>query len=101
MEDKTLINEVIHAPMRLRICGMLRGLNALDFTAIRDNLNVSDSSLSKHLRILEDAGYVMVKKESSLTRLDSRRITWISLTKDGQLAFDVYIKTISGIIAIG
>lgn len=92
------IDEIIHAPIRLRICGMLRHVEAIDFTTIKEQLAIQDSSLSKHLKTLADAGYISMKKESSLTRLDSRRITWIKLTRTGKKAFDKYLKTLAAII---
>jgi DNA-binding MarR family transcriptional regulator len=92
------INEVIHAPIRLRICGMLRRVNAIDFTAIRDHLDIKDPSLSKHLRILAAAGYITVKKEPSISRLDSRRIAWVSLTRAGKKAFDEYLEVLTNIV---
>lgn len=92
------IDTVIHAPMRLRICGMLRHVNAIDFATIKDNLGITDSSLSKHLTVLADAGYVTVKKESSALRIDARRVVWVKLTKEGGRAFDDYVKALKAII---
>lgn len=92
------IDEIIHAPIRLRICGMLRHVEAIDFTTIKEQLAIQDSSLSKHLKTLADAGYISMKKESSLTRFDSRRITWIKLTRTGKKAFDKYLKTLAAIV---
>lgn len=91
------IDEIIHAPIRLRICGMLRRVEAIDFTTIKEQLCIQDSSLSKHLKTLTDAGYISMKKESSLSRLDSRRITWIKLTRTGKKAFDKYVRTLTAI----
>ena len=36
---------------------------ARDFVALRRALGVSDGNLAMHLRVLEDAGYVSVRKE--------------------------------------
>lgn len=94
------IDEVIHAPIRLRICGMLRQVEAIDFAAIKEQLDIQDSSLSKHLKTLADAGYVSIKKESSLSRLDARRITWVNLTRTGKKAFDEYLKTLTAIVEV-
>lgn len=98
MDADLTINEVIHAPVRLRICGMLRQVNAMDFTALKNHLNIQDSSLSKHLRTLTEAGYITIKKESSVSRLDARRITWVKLTKLGRESFDEYVRTLTAIV---
>ena len=82
---------VIHAPIRLRVCGILRRTDEIDFAVIRDTLEISDASLSKHLKALSDAGYVSMKKTASLSRSDSRRLTWVKLTSAGREAFDSHI----------
>ena len=99
MSSNRSLNTTIHAPARLRICGMLRHVDAIDFAAIRESLGITDSSLSKHLAVLTDAGYVTMKKESSVLRVDARRIVWVKLTESGRCAFDDYIETLQTIIA--
>ena len=55
-------DEVIHAPMRLRICGLLRRVDALSFVVVRDALALTPATLSKHLRVLTESGYVSIDK---------------------------------------
>ncbi|WP_241228480.1 transcriptional regulator [Corynebacterium hylobatis] len=90
---------MIHAPLRLRICGLLRSVDRLDFAVMRDTIDVSDSTLSKHLRLLSDAGFVVMKKSASPMRTDSRRITWVSLTSSGKRAFDGHLEALRSIAA--
>ncbi|MFF3994626.1 transcriptional regulator [Streptomyces cyaneofuscatus] len=47
---------VIHAPNRLQICAMLAAVDSMEFSRVRESLGVSDSVLSKHLKVLEGAG---------------------------------------------
>ena len=75
-------NNTIHAPVRLRICGLLRQANQLDFAVLRDALEVSDATLSKHVKVLASANYVSSGKSASLDRADARQITWLSLTTE-------------------
>jgi DNA-binding MarR family transcriptional regulator len=75
-------DDVIHAVNRLQICAMLASVDALDFATVRDALAVSDSALSKHVRVLTDAGYLHTTK----TPHASRTRTWLSLTEAGQTA---------------
>ncbi len=80
-------DEVIHAPNRLQICAMLAPVDALDFGTVRESLGVSDSVLSKHVKVLTDVGYVDVTK----TRHASRSRTWLSLTDTGRTALEAHL----------
>jgi len=62
MSDNTGFNTIIHAPNRLRICAFLSPLEEAEFQIVRDELGVSDSVLSKHMKHLEGAGYVKHRK---------------------------------------
>lgn len=77
---------VIHAPGRLQICGVLSAAEA-EFALVRDTLAVSDSVLSKHVKLLEDAGYVSVRKAAH----GGRQRTWLSLTVTGRAAFAAHV----------
>ena len=90
-------NEVIHSPARLRICGVLRRGTELEFAVLRDTLAVTDVSLSKHLRVLSDAGFVTVRKERSPARADARRLTWAALTPDGKRAVEAHLAALAQI----
>jgi DNA-binding MarR family transcriptional regulator len=90
-------DETIHAPVRLRICGLLRPVDHLDFAVLRDALDVSDATLSKHLKVLAEAGYVSSSKTASAGRGDARRITWLSLTQAGRSAFDAHVRALQQI----
>lgn len=102
--EHSAFDETIHAPVRLRISGMLRSAEKVDFAVLRDTLGVSDATLSKHLKVLADAGYVTTTKARSATRSDARRLTWISQTAAGQAAFDAHVaelRRITGYITGG
>lgn len=63
-----MFDPVIHEPRRLQVCALLAPNDGLPFTAIRDELGLSDSSLSKHLSALESAGHVRRLRERSADR---------------------------------
>ena len=90
-------DETIHAPVRLRICGLLRPVDDLDFAVLRDTLEISDATLSKHLKTLAAAGYVSSRKAASAERGDARQITWLSLTKTGRSAFAAHVRALQEI----
>ena len=69
-----VLDAVIHAPGRLQICAMLSAADEVEFGVVRDGIGVSDSVMSKHVKQLEEAGYVKLRKAfaghvAELTRL--------------------------------
>jgi len=64
---------------------------------LRDALNVSDATLSKHLKTLATAGYVASSKAAAVGRGDARRISWLSCTRAGQSAFDAHVRALQQI----
>ncbi|WRS31196.1 transcriptional regulator [Actinomycetaceae bacterium MB13-C1-2] len=74
---------MIHGPHRLRICAALDSVDQAEFTCLRDVTDVSESVLSKQVKILEDAGYVTTTKGTR----DQRMRAWASLTKEGKRAY--------------
>ena len=78
---------VIHPPPRLQVCGLLAAVDTMDFAAVRDTVGVSDSVLSKHVKQLEDAGYVRTRKAT----ITSRVRTSLSLTPAGRKAFAAHV----------
>ncbi len=78
---------VIHPPPRLQVCGLLAAVDSMDFATVRDQVGVSDSVLSKHVKRLEEAGYVRVSKATRASRLR----TSLALTGAGRAAFDAHV----------
>lgn len=100
MVTEPAFDETIHAPTRLRICGLFRQVDQIDFAVLCDSLGLSDTSLSKHLKVLLDAGYVSMTKSASPTRSDARQLTWIKQTRAGRHAFDAHMEELRR-IAVG
>ena len=88
---EALLNTVIHAPNRLRICALLTPLQEAEFQVLRDELGVSDSVLSKHLKQLEQAGYVAFRKGA----VNGRQRMWAGLTKSGRDAFSGHVAALN------
>lgn len=87
-------DELIHAPLRLRICASLSPVQWAEFAPLRDILGVADSVLSKHLKQLVDAGYVSVEKFSKLGRSHTR----VALTREGRMAYVGHIEALRSMI---
>ena len=88
-------DELIHAPTRLSIVALLAASQWADFTFMRDSLGMSDSALSKQISILEEAGYVTVRK----TGAGRNRRTHIRLSSGGRRAFCDHAAALQQIIA--
>jgi len=74
---------LIHPITRLSICGLLAaGADWIEFATLRDAAAISDSVLSKQSRVLEEAGYVQVRKGA----VGRRPRTWFRLTPAGRQA---------------
>ena len=89
------LDPVIHAPNRLQMCCMLAAVDTIDFATVREALDVSESVLSKHVKTLEEAGYVKVKKAPS----EGRQRTWLSLSKPGREALRGHLAALKAMMA--
>jgi DNA-binding MarR family transcriptional regulator len=78
---------LIHPITRLSICGLLAGADWVEFAALRDAAGISDSVLSKQSRVLEDAGYLQVRKGA----VGRRPRTWFQLTAEGREALEGHL----------
>lgn len=95
MTEDSAFNEVIHAPNRLQICALLVSVDRAEFATIRDSLGVADSVVSKHLKVLTEAGYVTIDKPSGGGRVR----TWAAITKEGRLAFARHVAELRRLTA--
>ncbi len=82
---------VLHAIARLQICSILSAAEEAEFGMVRDAIAVSDSVLSKHLKALEEAGYVKLPKRNC----EGRQRTWLALTRDGRRAFAAHVAELT------
>lgn len=87
------LDEVIHSPVRLSIVAALNTVEEADFATVRDEIEVSDSVLSKQISVLENAGYVKVKKGY----VGKRPRTWLQLSRAGREAFDKHLAALRAI----
>lgn len=79
---RPIFDPVVHEPHRLQICALLAPTHGLPFARVRDEVGLSDSALSKHLRSLEAESYVRITREVT----DGRRSTRVTLTPAGREA---------------
>lgn len=96
MSIAPVFDAVIHAPGRLQICAILASVDDAEFAMIRDAIKVSDSVMSKHLKQLEEAGYVKLSKAAE----NGRQRTWISLTGPGRKAFAAHVAELNRLASL-
>mgnify|MGYP000147084029 CR=1 FL=1 len=87
-------DNLIHAPNRLQICALLSTMAELEFQVVKEQLNVSDSVLSKHVKSLTEADYVRFTKRTEF----GRQRTWLSLTSKGKQAYLGHVAALKAIV---
>ena len=92
--DHNAIDELLHSRARLAIVAFLAGANEADFTAIRDATKMTDGNASVHLRKLEDAGYVTVRKHFVARKPQSL----YALTDTGRKALLSYVAHLESLL---
>jgi len=87
------LDELLGHPVRFSIVALLAAASQADFRFIRDQVEVSDSVLSKQMSSLEQAGYVKVKKGF----IGRRARTWLSLTNAGRRTYERHLLALRSI----
>jgi DNA-binding MarR family transcriptional regulator len=91
------LNETIHQTVRLRIMAALVTLgpaDEVDFSYLRDLLDVTDGNLGAHLRKLEEAGFIAVNK----TFVERKPRTFLSATPEGRRVFQEHVRALESIL---
>jgi len=91
------LNEIIHQPVRLRIMAALVALepkDEVDFSYLRDLLDVTDGNLGAHLRKLEEAGYIIINK----TFVERKPRTYVAATAEGRKVFQEHVTALEEIL---
>ena len=88
-------DELIHPSTRLSLVALLAAADWAEFAFVRDQLELSDSALSKQLSTLEEAGYVDIERPVR----DRRRRVRARLTPAGRAAFEGHVAALRQIVA--
>ncbi len=92
--DYQQIDDLIHSRIRLTIMSVLITVEEANFNFIKKQINATDGNLSVHLRKLEDAGYISVKKEFE----NRKPVSKYKITRKGKKAFQAYIEKLEQLI---
>ena len=74
--DYQQIDDVIHSRIRTAVMAVLISVEEAEFNFIKEKVNATDGNLSVHIKKLEDAGYLSVKKNF----VDRKPVTRYKLT---------------------
>lgn len=89
------LDPLIHPPKRLAAMATLAASESAEFAFLRERLGVSDSDLSKQMKILQDAGYVKANKHGR----GRGSSTWYRLTREGRQAFDAHVAFLQALVS--
>ncbi|MHC4881690.1 MAG: winged helix-turn-helix domain-containing protein [Planctomycetota bacterium] len=91
------LNTIIHQPVRLKIMSSLMSIDTeekVDFTYLKNVLELTDGNLGAHLNKLEGASYIKIEK----TFVGKKPKTYICLTGKGRDAFNEHIMALDNIV---
>ena len=89
------LERIFHEPGRLTIMTKLLGSpKGLLFTQLKDDCDLTDGNLSRHLKALEKAKAVTIKKRF----VKNRPQTTVALSKRGQADFMAYLQALEAVL---
>lgn len=92
---QALLLPLIHGRVRLLVLSfLLRAGRAVPFTSLRDELRLTDGTLSVHLSKLEDGK--LVKQEKSF--VGKRPLTMVKMTARGRRLFLQYVEDLRNVV---
>ena len=93
MHPRYELDDLFGHPVRFSIVALLAAADRAEFGFVRDELEITDSVLSKQVSALEQAGYVKVHKGF----IGKRTRTWLSLTAGGRRRFERHLAALRSI----
>ena len=89
------LERIFHEPGRLTIMTKLLGARqGLPFTQLKEDCDLTDGNLSRHLKALEKAKAVTIKKRF----VKNRPQTTVALSKRGQADFMAYLQALEAVL---
>ena len=88
------LHKAFESRVRLGIMAALAVNDSLDFTSLKEFLDVTDGNLATHIKRLEEERFVDVKKSF----IDNKPNTSYSITGEGKKAFEDHLKVLEKII---
>jgi DNA-binding MarR family transcriptional regulator len=88
------LHKAFESRVRLGIMSALAVNDTLDFTSLKEFLDVTDGNLATHIKKLEKENFIGVEKSF----IDNKPNTKYYMTQEGKKAFDEYLNFMEQII---
>jgi DNA-binding MarR family transcriptional regulator len=88
------LHKAFESRVRLGIMSALAVNDTLDFTSLKEFLDVTDGNLATHIRKLEKEGFIGVEKSF----IDNKPNTKYHMTPEGKRAFEEHLNLLEQII---
>lgn len=88
------LHKAFESRVRLGIMSTLAVNDELDFTSLKEYLDVTDGNLATHIKKLEKEGFIEVEKSF----IDNKPNTTYYMTQDGKKAFEEHLNVLEKII---
>ena len=88
------LDDIVHQRTRLGILAVLAEVGRAQFGFLKEALRLSDGNLSRHLLVLEEAGYVEIDKGYE----GKRPRTWVRITKAGRRALGDEVASLKALV---
>lgn len=88
------LHKAFESRIRLGIMSALAVNDSLDFTSLKEFLDVTDGNLATHIKKLEQEDFVEVEKSF----IDNKPNTKYSITPGGRKAFEEHLNVLEKII---
>jgi DNA-binding MarR family transcriptional regulator len=88
------LHKAFESRVRLGIMSALAVNDSLDFTSLKEFLEVTDGNLATHIKKLEQEGFVEVEKSF----INNKPNTSYSMTPKGKKAFEEHLSVLEQII---
>lgn len=89
------LDDVVHQRARLGVLALLAPADDVEFGFLKESLGLTDGNLSRHLQVLEDAGYLEIKKSFEGKRPKTR----VAITRTGREALEQEMKALRELVA--
>lgn len=88
------LHKAFESRVRLGIMSALAVNDTLDFTSLKEYLDVTDGNLATHIKKLEKEGFIGVEKSF----IDNKPNTKYYMTPEGKTAFEEHLNVLEEII---
>jgi len=88
------LDKLLDSRVRLAVMSLLVATDWVDFTTFKEELELSDGNLASHLRKLEEAKYVELRKGF----VGRKTLTSYRVTELGRLSFQKHVEALANMV---